>query len=568
MARLRHDPYTPCPCGSGKKYKFCCAQRHRADDRTARPGPSCPLPIADRGAMLVGDLGVAEELAMLGHALVTAGEPEKALPLLNRAIAEAPFVAMPYNNMACAHFLLGDLEQAWEVQSLVLREVEPDNVYALGALVHYGMLLGRTAAVELAASKLAELSPIEETAAVKQAEAFARLGRHAAVRDAAEGHRDLAHSCGRTLDWYAGVARLNLGDGAGALPWLKRAAHASPRDAWTARCIDRCRRGVGPGTFDGTWPYFLPQDWLPQDVLQGWLDDRARQRQTGDHLRLPGLSEFHAAILRGLDDPVKDEDMVLDTLRLLGLGDSPHAREVLRAVAFGRWGTDRARMVALQRLCEIGDRKASEPARVFLNGDWQEVRMLATEVTTAAVRPLPEDLHPRAEAAQAALHRGDWLTGEMLNREIIAAVPGDPRAYHNLAVALAGRGRDREAEEQLRQAMRIDPAYLFAPATLSQLLCRDGRVAEARALLGTVMLPARVHPSALATFHLARATVARAEGDEAGYRLAVDLAVRIEPGIADSIAPLDGGTRGGLGRLPRRSLGFLPAHAEVDPGGR
>lgn len=30
------DPYAPCPCGSGKKYKFCCMEKDRAAARAAK----------------------------------------------------------------------------------------------------------------------------------------------------------------------------------------------------------------------------------------------------------------------------------------------------------------------------------------------------------------------------------------------------------------------------------------------------------------------------------------------------------------------------------------------------
>ncbi|HEU4339828.1 MAG TPA: SEC-C metal-binding domain-containing protein, partial [Planctomycetota bacterium] len=35
MPGFEPEPYLPCPCGSGEKYKFCCRDKHRAMKREA-----------------------------------------------------------------------------------------------------------------------------------------------------------------------------------------------------------------------------------------------------------------------------------------------------------------------------------------------------------------------------------------------------------------------------------------------------------------------------------------------------------------------------------------------------
>ncbi|MEK7866526.1 MAG: SEC-C metal-binding domain-containing protein [Planctomycetota bacterium] len=41
------DPYAPCHCGSGKKYKFCCMKSDRKDTKPEAPPPVDPA--APRG---------------------------------------------------------------------------------------------------------------------------------------------------------------------------------------------------------------------------------------------------------------------------------------------------------------------------------------------------------------------------------------------------------------------------------------------------------------------------------------------------------------------------------------
>jgi hypothetical protein len=80
------DPYDPCPCGSGKKYKFCCAEKHKAnrhgkfpvgtiiyygpDDKTITKIAAAVLmhehaePIVERflGENIASDTGAAEKI--------------------------------------------------------------------------------------------------------------------------------------------------------------------------------------------------------------------------------------------------------------------------------------------------------------------------------------------------------------------------------------------------------------------------------------------------------------------------------------------------------------------------
>ena len=92
------DPYGLCPCGSGKKYKFCCLQKQR--DREAqenRPTFWAVSPFEGASDKAFESLAVedlAEEYAFCekGRRLMAAGEFEKAIPLFQTAILKAPAV--------------------------------------------------------------------------------------------------------------------------------------------------------------------------------------------------------------------------------------------------------------------------------------------------------------------------------------------------------------------------------------------------------------------------------------------------------------------------------------------
>ena len=61
-------------------------------------------------------------------------DPEKALPELREAVRLAPRYAPPRNNMSLAYFYNGQLHEAQATLDATLREVDPENVFALATL--------------------------------------------------------------------------------------------------------------------------------------------------------------------------------------------------------------------------------------------------------------------------------------------------------------------------------------------------------------------------------------------------------------------------------------------------
>lgn len=117
------DPYSPCPCGSGKKYKFCCFQKQREREAQAShpsfwSASSSEEPFDEQpDSLLVGDMHEGKILCDKGLRLMAAGDFEKAIPLFRRSIAEAPFVYTAANNLALCLYITGNLEEALRVQS-------------------------------------------------------------------------------------------------------------------------------------------------------------------------------------------------------------------------------------------------------------------------------------------------------------------------------------------------------------------------------------------------------------------------------------------------------------------
>lgn len=510
MSRFDENPYRPCPCGSGERYKFCCIEKDREKGRQS--SPMKVLPGYDQPP---DDL---VEQAIQAHArgteLVGQLRGREAIPFIEKAIRLNPRVPNPYNNLAIAHFLEGDIEKALEISERVNREIDPTNVFALGQKVHYLILLGRREEAKATADRLLSLRCHDGSASLKKCEAFARLGRHPEVlATALEGLRFCPDE--RTgLEFFAGVAAANLGRYKEAEQHLIPALDDLAFGRTAASNLERIRKKRGPGTLRGEWPYLEWGFWMLPSLLKRLTSPEAVRRY-------PGIVETVATLL---DDRFEDPAV----LHVLGLAGTPEAIDLLRKVAFGTFGKDSLRTAALMILQECGAVADGQEVRMWLGGEWRELKPVRQELAMEAARPLAEELRPKMSKMLRLIKSRKWSDAERLGREIVGRAPESSQALHNLAMALRYGGKRGEAEEVLRRVMAGDPGYLYAPAALAMMKLEDGKLEEAQSALRSVELREKVDPGGYVTYLLAQAEVAVREDDfesaMRSWRAAEDLA--------------------------------------------
>jgi tetratricopeptide (TPR) repeat protein len=120
--------------------------------------------------------------------------------------------------------------------------------------------------------------------------------------------------------------------------------------------------------------------------------------------------------------------------------------------------------------------------------------------------PAPAHLNPRLIEAAVALNANRLDVAERDLKAYLNEDPFDARAIRMLA-ELAGRiGRWRDAENLLRRAVELAPAWTTARANLALVLGRMGRPAEAMELLDTVFAE---EPEGLSHWNLKAATLGR-----------------------------------------------------------
>lgn len=107
----------------------------------------------------------------------------------------------------------------------------------------------------------------------------------------------------------------------------------------------------------------------------------------------------------------------------------------------------------------------------------------AAAVIAAALARQPHDTDLRLKLADIHLMRGDWESAAREFRRAAEAGADDPMIPYLLSKALEGLGRDGEAIEALRAALRLDPRLHHAWYALYRLLEKTGDAAGAERAL-------------------------------------------------------------------------------------
>ena len=144
-------------------------------------------------------------------------------------------------------------------------------------------------------------------------------------------------------------------------------------------------------------------------------------------------------------------------------------------------------------------------------------------------------------AATVARNR-DYRDAVTIWTDTAAKLPQNPRAHHNLALALHHAGRAAEAHERFARAVALDPGYVTAHYNWAVALLGDGRVSEAAAQFAATLRLAPDHLDA----HRQLARLAAQSGRSAEIETHLAAILRLVP---DDLAA-------------HRQLGLLLARSE------
>lgn len=535
------DLYAPCPCGSGEKYKFCCLRRDREQSQAEKAGVPPPSPTdslenpADTRFSkipgILGDLDKAIQLNRKGLELMVVNKLGKAMEKFSKAMVAAPAYHTAANNLAICLFMQGKLDEAIQVQRGAIDANVLPNPFGTAHLAKLLYVQGDEEGYErhLAQAQAMEMPGPDPCTMV--CECLARTRRHQEILDVVD------RSCfgeDSTVALMAGIAAANLGKTDVAISFLKKASTSHPKSEVVSDYIGLLRQGSKPDTVRGDWPYFDPEEVCPVNLIKVFAsqpDDLLSQRRI--------IVDFIEATLN-LDTTLSA------LLSLLGHTTHPTAAELLWTLARGTFGPDSLRIRAAEILHEKGLLTDDQKLELRFQGQDHTVSLMRASLNPGFrfSEPLPPPLESLYIEALREGQRSKprWDVVETKCRKVLAKAPFFYPALYNVAVSLLHRRRHADAESLLREIVAQHPDYLFAQASLLQLLDIQGHTEEAKEFLKGVVIPKETHPDAMVAWLIAQALHYKRDGHLKEALTQARMASEINPDhafAADLVEELD-----------------------------
>ncbi len=516
--------YGPCPCGSGKKYKFCCRTRQRAS-AGSRPTLRVLPQIEDMPDEAWGELDEKVVAASRQHCdkglqLLEKGRYKQAISRFRTALKQLPVVYTPANNLALCLYVTGKLDEAIHVQEQSLVESPLPNPFGFANLATFAWLRGdEDRAVRYIDQAIGLLIHSADTC-VKVCEVLARMKRHKAILRLVD---DSAYREDSEVCFFSGVAAANLDKRARAQRDLRRVGIGSHKAKEAQRYLRHLEEGSAPHTVMGGWPYLFAAEVCPAALLEAELkidEEGCRQRRI--------LVQFTEALL--------DEDGTkpLEKLEFLAYTEHPDANDLLWAIVRGSFGPDALRSKALAMLQERGAVQPDEPVEMLLNQKRSTVASVGLALNPeyrfgGKLRRALDKLYTKA-VRDSQKPNPDWKKLGRAYADIMRAAPDFYPARYNYAISLLHQNHHAEAEPILRDLNEKHPDYLFAAATLLQLYMMRHRDEEAKALLEAVKLPDETHPSAMVSWMVAQHMYWEEQGESDASEQCLQMVRDLAPG--------------------------------------
>lgn len=515
-------PYDPCPCGSGKKYKFCCKQlQNERQQPHLRVLSSEDIPLSDHlEDSMMADLQESQRLNSRAIKLMAENRIKEAITLLKKTSLQLPLFPAAENNLALCHFLQGDIHDAIRTQQAALEHEILPNSFGWASLAVYLLAADREEEAHGAIENALTRDMPSSDSCAKVCEALARFERHEDILALAKTNPEWSKDSG--INFFAGVAAANLGRNEEAIAYLRR-VHSGHHKADTAkRYLDWLKSDTPPNTIRRNWPYLHANEICPFEVLKNLLSN---SEDSGAKARI-GLQAAETFVNESLNNPV-------DAVKLIGASRHPDAIPLLWTIVKGTVGPDQLRLQAMTQLHERGEVDRTVPVEIYLKGKYETITHHGTRLNPdfRFGPPLPPKLDRRFEAAVKSMSKSEhtWETRGQEFKEIATAAPDFYPAWFNYAVCLLHSNKSDEAEPILRKLVNEHPDYLFARAGLVQLYLRTDRSHEARELIKTTDLPEETHPTAMSQWMVAQTLFHANQKEFDSARRSIEFAHSIDP---------------------------------------
>ena len=394
------DPYEPCMCGSGKKYKFCCYQKKNDAAAPSTAGLSSSAHTKD----VFADLFAADEdkclesfdLNQKGLQLMRSGDLEEGLPYFRKAIATMPQIYTASNNLALCLLVLGRLDEAIQVQKEGLMASPFPNPFGLANMATFLYISGDEIGCQRNIDEAVKLKMPSSDACVKVCEVLARLRRHQDIID-------LVDRCefddNPNMFFYSGVAAANLGAFERAQRDLRRVGIGFPKSGVVRRYLQHIKEKTPPHTVRGDWPYVSSiHEVCPASLFSAgmrtdpdsWVDRRV-------------AVDFCETFL---NESVADWEEIV---ALISTIKHPEVVNLLWLIVKGRFGPDALRMKAVTELFNRGELSRDQTINVFVKDKITKISLggISLNPNFRFGDKLPKKLDKKYEKAVLASEKGN-----------------------------------------------------------------------------------------------------------------------------------------------------------------
>lgn len=488
--------YAECPCGSGKKFKFCCypivrgelpKNPTRADVNEVIRQRSLTARFSElSGDKVILDLDYFHELISRGLQYMRAGRYKDARDEFLKAKKDFGMMPTAYNNLALCALVQGDLKEAEKWVLEAVQKFPEENPFGMAMLADIRYLNGDVAGAIDVINRAEQIVPPSVDQAARLCESMAHFQNHKRIVRYAEksGYADDPE-----IAFYCGIALANLRKATEAARYLRIAVRGVKGD-YAKLVLDGVTSGARPDTLCRDWMYFRHNSFtlfagVSKGVSSGG-DQQAKlssevlaelvEVETNDgYFDIPTAIKMLASIMS------KRTERILDAVR----SDCKRPKDIRKAADDAYRGMfDKDGLGTRIRDQEVGSLQ----------------QMIITEeaATNASLAPEYEESYFKAVRVCMDLDSGKKELKEALRilEDLHKKLPDNPAVANNYASALSLTGHVDKSIKVVRDCFAQHPEYVFGAANYLKLLILGDKLDEAKAMIENYRLPQRIHPEA------------------------------------------------------------------------
>jgi tetratricopeptide (TPR) repeat protein len=440
----------------------------------------------------------AAALHELAQLYMAAGDVAEGRSVSEQLLQIHPNYLPARNNLSLMMALEGDWAAAIEMVNSVL-EAAPENGHALSNLTRYQCLSGQTEAAQQTVEQLKAIVTDKPDVWQKQAEALSFMGDYPGILEVFQRAEGISDSLPPLLYHLAAVATLRLGKERQAKEYWKKALEVSPNFELAAENLADLQQSItqrqSPWAFPlNYWisPKATDDIFLLQQAAESGGEDELRtatQQYLQDH---PEVETLIPKLLDQGDGPGRQL-----ALNLALMTDKPEMHQILKTFALSSSGSDEMRQQAAQLVV----RKLREPQmRLLIAGEWRDVTLLNCELHEEVQYNHSPEVEKLTRQAIEALKDNNWAKAEYPLKQALKLEPTALDLGYNLAIAYERQGKEAEAFALIRQLHEQNPDYAFARIAIARAHIKQGELAATEALLQPLLERQRYHYSEFSAF--------------------------------------------------------------------